>query len=519
METIEILEKPESKLSEPLIKLYPNEEIISIRETTEYSPTRMPSALRELKRLSGASQLEDIGDYGPVKASLAMEDGDPNPDKRLFEVVFGRDSLQASLDLIDYFPNLARSTIVTLAKNQGLEINSSREEEPGRIPHEIRDPETDILAQELTKNRGWGWPYYGEVDATPLFIKTIAEYCRSQPDATSLLLEKFKNRQDEDSTVADAFMLACKWLETRLDANKEGLLEYKSAIPGGIENQVWKDSYDAYSHADGTLANHKQGIASVEVQFLAYDALIDASQIWSSLLRNQLQARDLQQRASELKKTILEKFWCDDKGGYFVLGTDRDEAGNLRQLKVRTSNMGHSLNSRLLNDLANDSSGKLFSYREAVIKQLFSEAMLGLNGIRTLASDEKLYRPGSYHNGSVWVWDNYYISQGLSKSGYHQLAHLINDKLLDDINSTGRFPEFLRGDNNPNYRINTRVIEVLNKFTKRTYKAEQPPQDIQAWTVTSITSLKKRRRAGQHETLDPKKILLESDIKNSIQDY
>lgn len=519
METIEISEKQELKLPESLVKLSPDEKIISIRETDEQAPTRIPSALRELIRLTGASRLEDIGDYGPALASLALEDNEPNPDKRLFEVVFGRDSLQASLDLMDYFPKLAKSTIITLAKNQGLELNNTREEESGRIPHEIRDPETDALAQELTRTRGWGWPYYGEVDATPLFIKTIAQFCRTQPDANSLLLEKYKNRHEEDSTVADAFMLACKWLETRLDSNKEGLLEYKSAIPGGIENQVWKDSFDAYSHADGSLANHGQGIASIEVQFLAYDALIDASQIWSKMLRNQLQARDLIIRANDLKKTILDKFWCDEKGGYFVLGTDRDNKGNLRQLKVRASNMGHSLNSRLLDNSYNGRSDEILEYREAIIKQLFSDVMLGLNGIRTLASDEKLYSPGAYHNGSVWVWDNYNISQGLSKSGYHRLAHLINDKLLDDIKATSRFPEFLRGDNNPNYRINTRVIEVQNIITGRIVKAEQPPQDVQGWTVASIASLKMRRKSGQHETLDPRKRLLENDIINSIQEY
>lgn len=521
MTTIETTEPKEILLKNinpnPLVYLYPGEVIASIRYAEEPTINRLPSAFRELMRLTGANRIDEIGDYGPVLASLAIDDTETNPDKKLFEVVFGRDSLQASLDLMDFFPNLARSTILTLAKNQGLEINLSREEEPGRIPHEIRDPESDALARELTKNRGWNWPYYGEVDATPLFIKAIAQYCKASNDPNGFLLEKFKNRNDEDSSLADAFIMACKWVESRLDANKEGLLEFKSAIPGGIENQVWKDSYDAYSHSDGRLANHKQGIASIEVQCLAYDALIDASKIWSSLLGNQIQSRELKIRADELKKTILDKFWTDDKGGYFVLGTDRDDFGNLHQLKVRASNMGHLLNSRLLEDSDSVYHGDIFKRREAVIKQLFSETMLGLNGIRTLATDEYLYRPGAYHNGSVWVWDNYYISQGLSRSGYHELANLINDKLLEDIKATKRFPEFLRGDDDPNYRLNTRVIEVLNTNTGQKYKAEQPPQDIQAWTVTSIASLKMHRRNGQHETLDPRKRQLENYIIQSIK--
>src|SRR5690606_30664910 len=113
-------------------------------------------------------------------------------------------------------------------------------------------------------------------------------------------------------------------------------------------NQVWKDSPDAYHHSDGTLANHTSGIASIEVQTTAYDALLDAALLYEDYLNTPDIAYTLREQAEELRSTILNEFWTDEKGGYFVLGTDRDELGNLRQLKVRTSNMGHTLNSRLL---------------------------------------------------------------------------------------------------------------------------------------------------------------------------
>ncbi|MGH7237036.1 MAG: MGH1-like glycoside hydrolase domain-containing protein, partial [Candidatus Saccharimonadales bacterium] len=219
-------------------------------------------------------------------------------------------------------------------------------------------------------------------------------------------------------------------------------------------------------------------------------------------------SRQLRSSAENLRGAIMDLFWTDERGGYFVLGTDRDSAGRLRQLKVKTSNMGHLLHSRLL---AGDDP-MIIDRREAVIKQLFSAEMLGLNGIRTLASDEIRYRPGAYHNGSVWIWDNYLISQGLSQLGYHNLAHCINDKLLVDIASTRRFPEYLRGDNDRQRRLNQRTIDVYDHKNKFLNHLEQPPQDVQAWSLAAILSLKLRRASGQHQTVDSQKLALEDSL-------
>src|SRR5690606_27467745 len=153
------------------------------------------------------------------------------------------------------------------------------------------------------------------------------------------LSDTFTARDGKQRTMADALDNAVGWILMRLDSNAEGILEYKSVLPKGIENQVWKDSPDAYHHSDGSLANHNSGIASIEVQTTAYDALLDASQLYEEYLKKPDLAQELRDHADRLRSTILNEFWTDDKGGYFVLGTDRDDLGNLRQLKVRTSNM------------------------------------------------------------------------------------------------------------------------------------------------------------------------------------
>src|SRR5690606_3370108 len=100
------------------------------------------------------------------------------------------------------------------------------------------------------------------------------------------------------------------------------------------------------------------------------------------------------------------------------LGTDRDETGALRQLKIKTSNMGHLLHSRLL--VGDDP--ELRHRRESIVRQIMSPSMRTNFGIRTLANDEVRYRPGAYHNGSIWLWDTHIIARGLHNHGYNALA-------------------------------------------------------------------------------------------------
>ena len=281
---------------------------------------------------------------------------------------------------------------------------------------------------------------------------------------------------------------AVEWILRSLDKNPEGLLEYKAVLPRGIENQVWKDSWDSYHHADGTYANHNQGIASIEVQTTAYDALLDAALLYENALGDSDKAATLRVRAAKLRQTIIELFWSEDKGGYFVLGTDRDDRGRLRQLKIRTSNMGHVLNSRLLEDDSPESN----RMRDALIRQLTSPELLTPSGIRTLASDEIRFRPGAYHNGSIWLWDTHHIAKGLRRHGYDELADEIDRRLLNVVATTKIFPEYVRGDDSDTPSINTRTIVVWDETRQRKNQIEQPPQEVQAWTVAAILAIKKR---------------------------
>lgn len=480
--------------SEPELKLLDGESIVSrVKHPLRRNHTK-PSSVAQLLRLTRAARPEDIGRTGPSVASLSFESEETPEHLRLYEVVFGRDSLRVAIDLISSYPELARSTVLALAQLQGVNFDQSREEEPGRIVHEARRPE-DPIAQRLSRELGWGWPYYGSVDATPEFIRTLTAYTQRSEENRAFLSEVYIDRSGTQRTVGYAFEMALSWIAERRSNNPEGLVEYKAEIPRGIENQVWKDSWDAYHHADGQLANHQQGIASIEVQVTTYDALIDAAEIYEDVFDDPVKAEALRAQAEHLKQMIFTHFWTEDKGGYFVLGTDRDEYGNLRQLKLRTSNMGHTLNSRLLK--GDDET--IIKMREAVVKQMRDPALLCPAGIRTLASDEVRFRPGAYHCGSVWLWDTHHIAKGLRRLGYHEDADHLDQQVLDVVNTTHMFPEYVRGDAD-SIQVNTETIVLWDDINQRENKLEQPPQEVQAWTVAAIRAIKNRLERKTSQT-------------------
>lgn len=467
--------------------LLPGERLISVTPFPRERPTDEPSSLKQILRLTKSIDSNHIGSSGPVLAALPREEKDAPEHLRLYEAVFGRDSLRAAIDLIPSYPLLARSTVLALASMQGVTYNTIREEEPGRIIHEARD-EKDPIALRLSQRLGWGWPYYGSVDSTPEFIRTLTAYTQLSEENRAFLSESYIDRSGTERTIAHALESALDWIISRQSANNEGLIEFHSPLVHGIENQVWKDSWDAYHHSDGTLANHAKGIASIEVQVTTYDALIDAAELFEDTLDDNGRATQLRFRAAHLREAILKYFWTEDKGGYFVLGTDRDDNNNLRQLKIRTSNMGHVLNSRILKG----DHPSVRRMREAVALQLASSELCAAGGIRTLASDEVRYRPGAYHNGSVWLWDTHHIAKGLRRHGYIDQANELDDKILRVVEVTRLFPEYVRGEPDT-ISLNHDTVVLWDEAAHRENKIEQPPQEIQAWSVAAILATKKRR--------------------------
>src|SRR6185437_14240808 len=149
-----------------------------------------------------------------------------------FATLFGRDSLVAALQLLAYTPVLASDTLRLLASYQGDRVDDWRDEAPGKILHELRVGEM-ARTGEIPHS-----PYYGTVDATPLFLILLARYVAWTGD-----LGLF---DELESNVRRAL----EWIDRHGDSDGDGYLEYESASDHGLINQGWKDSGDAIVDED-----------------------------------------------------------------------------------------------------------------------------------------------------------------------------------------------------------------------------------------------------------------------------
>lgn len=435
------------------------------------------------------TQSESVSDIGKrtIIASAHPGENEGVADLALFETEFGRDSLIVAKNQLSRYPRLARTTIKSLASSQGLETESTdgsyirsylkREEEPGRIIHENRGSD-DPRGQEIVKDWNWQFPYYGQVDANPLFVTLVGSF--SKRYGPGILNEKYINRRGETKTIREATEAATGWISGRMDSNPHGMVEFYQQTPEGISNQAWRDSVEGYHHADGRLADASIGIASISVQVEAYKAFQEVALLFP---------RDKEEylaRAEHLRKMVLKHWLEDERGGYFALGSERKANGQRELLKIRTSDMGHVIDSDIL--AGNDP--EIVRMRDMLIATLFSEDMMAAGGIRTLGRNEVRFNPRGYHIGSVWPKDNDKIARGLERHGYFPEAHTLHKKNASIWHETGVFPELVEGDDSPNVKLVSRIVDGqrLGPF-ERPYKfrLEQPGQLVQAWSVDSIS--------------------------------
>ncbi|PZS28309.1 MAG: hypothetical protein DLM58_17245 [Pseudonocardiales bacterium] len=377
--------------------VFPGERIVAISSPVPIGGAKI--APRDaLAMLCGSTDWHQISYSRPPNASTHRPEHSDATDLQNFEVLFARDALITARFVFDEFPELTTLTVRALAKLQGRRWDALSEEEPGRIPHEVRHPD-DPIAVRISESNGWRWPYYGAIDTTPMFIGAIASLWRSGRDVVEW---------------SAAIGSAAQWLLRRL-TDGHGLLVSQPANPKGIENQVWKDSWDAFSFADGHIA--RPPIASVDVQAAAYDACLDAADLLTHMHEFRTVAEQLRHAAGVLQQLVVEAFWTSDEGGTFpaIALQWAGSRGAWRQLSVRASNMGHLLYSRLLD--ARDFADR----RDDIALALSSPSLLCGAGIRTLAASEQRYRPFAYHNGTSWPWDTTIAALGLARHGYTAL--------------------------------------------------------------------------------------------------
>ncbi|WP_018252123.1 amylo-alpha-1,6-glucosidase [Salinispora mooreana] len=329
-----------------------------------------------------------------------------------FMTMFGRDSILTCLQVLPFTPELSKTTLQILAALQGTRFDDFREEDPGRILHEMRYGETAAFEEQPHS------PYYGSVDATPLFIVLLDEYERWSGDADLVRALQVECRA------------ALKWIDNYADLVGNGYVWYERRnTDTGLDNQCWKDSWDSISYRDGTLPPFPR--ATCEVQGYAYDAKVRAARLAREFWDDPAFAEQLEREAADLKERFNREWWVED-GGYYALALDPDG----RQCDVLSSNIGHLLWSGIVAD----------ERAPRIAEHLVGPRLFSGWGVRTLAKGEARYNPIGYHNGAIWPFDNSFVAWGLRKYGFAEEAATIANGILDAARYfDGRLPEAFGG--------------------------------------------------------------------------
>jgi glycogen debranching enzyme len=278
------------------------------RLETSWHPLRL-TYLRSLVDLAALR-------FYPIEGSLEAV---PAAGLPWFQTLFGRDSLITSFQALPFAPGLAATTLRVLAHLQGTKVDDFRDEEPGKIPHELRFGELTEFHERPHS------PYYGSADATPLLLVLLDEY------------ERWTGDRDLVRELEPAARAALDWIDNFGDRDGDGYLEYERRnTDTGLENQCWKDSWNSIVWSDGTLA--KLPRATCELQGYVYDARRRCARLAREIWDDEVLSRKLETQAEKLKLAFDVDFWLDDRG-YYALALDGDK----RRVDTLSSNIGHLL--------------------------------------------------------------------------------------------------------------------------------------------------------------------------------
>ena len=361
-----------------------------------------------------------------------------------YATLFGRDSLIAAWQLLDWDPSVAKATLRVLAGYQGRKVDPVSEEEPGKILHEHR-----FDASSQAELPGWKFPYYGSVDSTLLFLILGSTTVRTTGDE-GLAAELW-----------DAFTRAYEWMRRYGDADGDGYVEYERKNPQGLFHQAWKDGSRDHLRVEPPAA-------LVEVQgyaVAAHEAFADLAEA-----HGQCEAAEAARRAgAALRRRLNEDFW-DDETGFFGLALDRSK----RLRRAVTSNPGHLLLCKAVEPRRLDS----------VVERCFRPDLWTPYGIRTHAASEPDFDPTSYHLGSVWPHDNWFLYRGLLTAGRPREADRVREALLRARTELGRIPELYAV-------VGDRLVDLSGATTPG---ARANP--LQAWASAGLLDMVSRAGPG-----------------------
>jgi glycogen debranching enzyme len=352
--------------------------------TSRFASLRAP-ANRLAERIV-ADSIEDFASFplldGPRDEWLTLQAGMP-----LYPALFGRDTLTAGWQTawVDQGASLEAS-LTRLSRLQSSRTNDWRDEEPGRIPYQVRQGPLALL--DLNPYSA----YYADYASPLMFVIALAH------------VYSWTGNRDLIRRHWDTVQRILEWARTDGDKDGDGYLEYQTRSEKGTKNQGWKDSGDAILYPDGSPVPPPLG--TCELQGYWYAAQ-QAMAVMSWAVGERAEARRHWRNARSLKRRFNRDWWIDDEACVALAMDPRKQF-----VPGVSTNIGHCIACGIVSK----------EHLPAAVERLFAPDMFSGWGIRTLSSAHVAYNPLSYHCGSIWPVEQATIAFGLRRFGFDARA-------------------------------------------------------------------------------------------------
>ena len=147
---------------------------ISVVERLRRSYAEIDRWIDRLPRLHAASHCvqraydQALRDLASLRFQKVGDEWYPAAGVPWYNTIFGRDALITAYQCLPLGCPFPRAVLARLAERQGKQVNTWNDEEPGKIPHELRVGQLALMGK-IPFN-----PFYGSVDASLLYVILLA---------------------------------------------------------------------------------------------------------------------------------------------------------------------------------------------------------------------------------------------------------------------------------------------------------------------------------------------------------
>lgn len=305
----------------------------------------------------------------------------------LYPALFGRDTLTAGwqaafLDRGDCLD----ASLTRLGRMQSDRVNDWRDEEPGRVPYQVR--RGPLARLDVNPYAA----YYADFASPLMFVISLAHLYSWTGERRCL-----ERHWDTARRILD-------WAREYGDRDGDGYLEYLTRSAKGTKNQGWKDSGRAILYEDGSAV--PSPIATCEIQGYWFAAQ-QLMAVLSWVMGERDTAKAYWRSATELKERFNRDWWTEDDS-FIALAMDPEK----QLVRAPGSNVGHCVAAGIVSD----------EHLPRVVGRLFAPDLFSGWGIRTLSSHHAAYNPINYHLGSVWAVEQATTAFGLRRFGFDTRA-------------------------------------------------------------------------------------------------